>query len=195
MRLRKLLMLTVAFVIMAAGVGKTEAQAHSTTLTALTPGLKIVQLREQISHDMHVIKFHYTVVEGPLTSGWLQIVRVYLSEVEIKSHTEHLAWATKKLKHYWAMLGDVSAWGCIHYNPRTRTGEGAWDSNTGNGYYGGLQMDQSFQDSYGSDMEKAYGGNAHLWHPYDQMIVAERARRSGRGYYPWPNTARACGLI
>jgi hypothetical protein len=25
--------------------------------------------------------------------------------------------------------------------------------------------------------------------------VAERAYRSGRGFYPWPNTARACGLI
>jgi hypothetical protein len=27
------------------------------------------------------------------------------------------------------------------------------------------------------------------------MWVAERAYRSGRGFYPWPNTARACGLI
>lgn len=26
-------------------------------------------------------------------------------------------------------------------------------------------------------------------------VVAERARRSGRGFYPWPNTARECGLI
>jgi hypothetical protein len=25
--------------------------------------------------------------------------------------------------------------------------------------------------------------------------VAERAYRSGRGFYPWPNSARACGLI
>jgi hypothetical protein len=27
------------------------------------------------------------------------------------------------------------------------------------------------------------------------MWVAERAHRSGRGFYPWPNTARHCGLI
>ncbi len=29
----------------------------------------------------------------------------------------------------------------------------------------------------------------------EQMWVAERAHRSGRGFYPWPNTARYCGLI
>ena len=29
----------------------------------------------------------------------------------------------------------------------------------------------------------------------EQMWVAERAYRSGRGFYPWPNTARSCGLI
>jgi hypothetical protein len=27
------------------------------------------------------------------------------------------------------------------------------------------------------------------------MWVAERALRAGRGFYPWPNTARMCGLI
>jgi hypothetical protein len=56
-------------------------------------------------------------------------------------------------------------------------------------------MDRSFQQHYGSDMIRAYHGYANIWHPFDQMIVAQRAYRSGRGYYPWPNTARACGLI
>lgn len=56
-------------------------------------------------------------------------------------------------------------------------------------------MDVGFQTTYGEDMILKYHGYANKWHPYDQMIVAERARRSGRGYYPWPNTARACGLI
>jgi len=27
------------------------------------------------------------------------------------------------------------------------------------------------------------------------MWAAERAHRAGRGFYPWPNTARYCGLI
>jgi hypothetical protein len=38
-------------------------------------------------------------------------------------------------------------------------------------------------------------GWANNWSPLEQMWVAERAYRSGRGFYPWPNTARYCGLI
>jgi len=56
-------------------------------------------------------------------------------------------------------------------------------------------MDRSFMQSYGSDMIRKYGGYANVWSPLDQMIVAERAYRAGRGFYPWPNTARYCGLI
>ena len=37
-----------------------------------------------------------------------------------------------------------AAWLCIHAH------EGPWRANTGNGYYGGLQMDISFQRTYGS---------------------------------------------
>jgi len=80
-----------------------------------------------------------------------------------------------------------SAWLCIHGY------EGAW-SDGGSPYYGGLQMDISFQASYGGAL-LATKGTAENWTPLEQMWVAERAYRSGRGFYPWPNTARACGLI
>jgi Transglycosylase-like domain len=79
-------------------------------------------------------------------------------------------------------------WLCIH------RGEGNWRANTGNSYYGGLQMDLSFQRSYGGYLFHSKG-TANRWSPYEQMWVAERAYTSGRGFYPWPNTARACGLI
>ena len=79
-------------------------------------------------------------------------------------------------------------WLCIH------RGEGGWSANTGNSYYGGLQMDLSFQSSYGGYLLRLKG-TANHWKPYEQMLVAERAYQSGRGLYPWPNTARACGLI
>ena len=82
----------------------------------------------------------------------------------------------------------LQAWLCIQRY------EGAWHANTGNGYFGGLQMDLTFQRRYGSDLLRRKG-LAHTWTPYEQMWVAERAYRSGRGFYPWPNTARACGLI
>jgi len=78
-------------------------------------------------------------------------------------------------------------WLCIH------AGEGAWDANTGNGYYGGLQMDREFQNSYGHRLYRSKG-TANHWTPLEQMWVAERAWKT-RGFYPWPKTARRCGLI
>lgn len=77
---------------------------------------------------------------------------------------------------------------CIHRY------EGAWNDNTGNGYYGGLQMDVPFQQSYGPEFLRAYG-TANNWPPKIQILVAERAYHSGRGFGPWPQTARACGLV
>jgi hypothetical protein len=78
-------------------------------------------------------------------------------------------------------------WLCIHRS------EGAWD-DPGAPYYGGLQMDIGFQRHYGPHLLRSKGTADH-WSPLEQMWVAERAHRSGRGYYPWANTARACGLI
>ena len=78
-------------------------------------------------------------------------------------------------------------WLCIHRY------EGSWvDPNAP--YYGGLQMDLSFQRAYGGRLldEK---GTADNWSPLEQMWVAERAHASGRGFYPWPNTARYCNLL
>ena len=72
--------------------------------------------------------------------------------------------------------------------------EGAWTSNTGNGYYGGLQMDASFQRRYGGDFVVRWG-TADNWPAWAQLQTAVRAYRAGRGFDPWPNTARACGLI
>jgi hypothetical protein len=81
-----------------------------------------------------------------------------------------------------------SAFLCIHHY------EGAWTSNTGNGYYGGLQMDVAFQSRYGGEYLRRWG-TADGWPVWAQLHAAVRAYRSGRGFYPWPNTARACGLI
>ena len=83
-------------------------------------------------------------------------------------------------------------WLCIHrYERDPRMG---WATRTGNGYYGGLQMDISFQRTYGPDVYRRKG-TADKWTAIEQMWVAERAYRAGRGFYPWPNTARSCGLI
>jgi hypothetical protein len=81
-----------------------------------------------------------------------------------------------------------TAFQCIHRY------EGAWDANTGNGYYGGLQMDRRFQLRYGPEFVDRWGTADH-WPAWAQLLAATRAYRSGRGFYPWPNTARVCGLI
>jgi hypothetical protein len=78
-------------------------------------------------------------------------------------------------------------WLCIHHH------EGSWrDPNAP--YYGGLQMDLSFQRAYAPGLLRRKGTADH-WTPLEQMWAAERDHRSGRGFYPWPNTARYCGLI
>jgi len=81
----------------------------------------------------------------------------------------------------------LAAWLCIHRY------EGAWaDPNPP--YFGGLQMDLGFQRTYAPELVRRKG-TADKWTPLEQIWVAERAYRSGRGFYPWPNTARYCGLL
>ena len=90
-------------------------------------------------------------------------------------------------RHFVAGPPHRSAWKCIHQY------EGSW-KDSGGPYYGGLQMDLGFQQHYGYVLLRTKG-TAENWTPLEQMWVAERAYRSGRGFYPWPNTARYCGLI
>ena len=78
-------------------------------------------------------------------------------------------------------------WRCIH------RWEGSW-TDPSSPYYGGLQMDLAFQRAYGPGLLR-HKGTANHWTPYEQMWVAERALRAGRGFHPWPLTARRCGLI
>jgi len=92
-----------------------------------------------------------------------------------------------RARHLAAHVPHKRDWLCIHRY------EGAWTSATGNGYYGGLQMDISFMRHYGAQLLRTKG-TANHWTPLEQMWVAERAYKT-RGFYPWPNTARYCGLI
>ena len=82
----------------------------------------------------------------------------------------------------------AAAWRCIQHF------EAGWWRDSGAPYYGGLQMDLGFQRTYGRYLLRKKGTAEH-WTPLEQMWVAERALRAGRGFYPWPNTARFCGLL
>jgi len=61
-------------------------------------------------------------------------------------------------------------------------------------YWGGLQMDRSFMRAY-APRHLLRRGWANTWSPVEQMWVAERAIRAGRGFYPWPHAAGICGLL
>jgi hypothetical protein len=78
-------------------------------------------------------------------------------------------------------------WLCIHRF------EASW-ADSGDPYWGGLQMDRGFMYTYAPRL-LLRRGLADRWTALEQMWVAERAHRSGRGYWPWPNAARACGLL
>ena len=59
-------------------------------------------------------------------------------------------------------------------------------------YFGGLQFDLDFQRAYGRDYLR-YFGTADQWPMSVQLAVAIRGYIS-RGFTPWPNTRRMCGL-
>jgi LysM repeat protein len=76
-------------------------------------------------------------------------------------------------------------WACIsHYesggNPAT---------NTGNGYYGGLQFDLSTWHANGGSGNPANASIAEQEAVADHVVAA-----SGGSYGAWPNTSRMCGL-
>ena len=75
-------------------------------------------------------------------------------------------------------------WECIHLH------EAAWDGDNNPTYDGGLQMDDGFQDTYGSEFVKLWGDASH-WPIWAQLRAAERAFFGYAGYAaryfgPWP---------
>jgi hypothetical protein len=103
---------------------------------------------------------------------------------------------TRKALRFWRLEARRARWLAAH--PPHRRGwlcihhyEGSW-GDSGDPYWGGLQMDRGFMRAYAPRMLLRRGW-ANRWSPLEQMWVAEHAHR-GRGYSPWPNTARFCGL-
>jgi hypothetical protein len=94
-------------------------------------------------------------------------------------HRAHAAWL------HATHPPNLRGWLCIHRY------EGSW-ADPGSPYWGGLQMDLSFQQTYGGWLLR-HKGTADHWSPLEQIWAAQRAARV-RGFSPWPNTARDCGL-
>ncbi|GAA3367857.1 hypothetical protein GCM10020367_65030 [Streptomyces sannanensis] len=65
-----------------------------------------------------------------------------------------------------------------------------WNTNTGNGYYGGLQFSQSTWEAYGG---RAYAPRADLATKGQQIAVAEKVL-DGQGPGAWPTCSVRAGL-
>ena len=68
---------------------------------------------------------------------------------------------------------------------------GNWATNTGNGYYGGLQFDRQTWVAYDGDQ---YAPLPHQAGRDAQIAVASRVRDERGGYGSWPACARKLGL-
>jgi hypothetical protein len=172
----KLLALTAVLLLASGGAAGQAA-------TKRTPGLKIVQLKAKVKSEKHILRNRLSATAADSDTFVDSAEHV----AAVQSLRLNIRRESKLLSRLWSLLGNVPNWNCIHHY------EGAWN-DSGYPYYGGLQMDISFQNAYGWDMLRAYGKTADHWHRFDQMIVAERARKT-RGYWPWPNTARLCNLL
>lgn len=208
------LLLSLSIVALAAGSGVATytAQAHFLPhKNKLTLEQKVKYFERSIQHEANSVIWFRKV----RANVWHSLSRVTYGEGqdrharlgfahrvygEIQFHKRALRWHKELLARYkqkWEELhppapalpaiSHLSAWLCIH------SYEGSW-TDSGSPYYGGLQMDIEFQQSYGSELLRTKG-TANNWTPAEQMAVAEKAYSSGRGFYPWPNTARYCGLI
>lgn len=171
--------LAVALAAVALAVGVQPANAT-------TSSAKIHALRSSIASNRHATWAWQSVALLPKT-------RTVYAENRTRSLTylkwNQRLWHQRLLAARWRAQHPphLAAWLCIHHY------EGAWN-DPGAPYYGGLQMDRSFMESYGAALLKRKGTADH-WSPLEQIWVAERAYESGRGFYPWPNTARWCHLI
>jgi hypothetical protein len=161
------------------GASRATATAAGSRAQLATLGARIAALQRETWRWQRLMGVPLTQTEGRT----LAEMRVSHVRAAVELWRRRAARARAQAAH----PPHLNAWLCIHRY------EGSW-TDSGAPYYGGLQMDVSFQRHYGAALLRAKGTADH-WTPLEQIWVAERARREGRGFYPWPNTARACGLI
>jgi transglycosylase-like protein len=139
-------------------------------------------LERKMGHTPSRSNFNASRVKSCAYAKWVRGFWQYMND---KRADEYRQWKKQQPEISSSWL--TNAFMCIHHY------EGAWNANTGNGYYGGLQMDSGFQGTYGPDFVARWG-TADNWPVWAQLAAAERAY-SSRGFSPWPNTARACSLL
>jgi hypothetical protein len=152
----------------------------STADEAGTPVVRVTyQGRNAIEWHRVAEKWHHVAGRWREDRDWLQKRLSIRVRQLLTLHRRFKAEPTRPPHYY--------QWLCIH------AGEGAWNAATGNGFYGGLQFTQGTWEASGG---LKYASRADLASPLEQMWAAEDAwADAGGSFAPWPNTARACGLL
>ena len=144
--------------------------------------------RAQVARDQHMLRqlhdARYQQIVGARPLYRLISHRARWHRVAFRWHVKQLQrWQAKAERQ--ALPAHTRGWLCIH------GGEGAWNANTGNGFYGGLQMTYGWMGLV---------SNAAVLSPAQQMQAAEIGyRNSGfsdswmRGQ--WPNTYPPCANL
>jgi hypothetical protein len=145
------------------------------------PDVVARQLRRILDRYRHKVWHWERVMGRPVTVTLRHPPPAIAERIRVWQSVAKRTWSRAKHPPH------AAAWRCLQRY------EGSW-RDAGGPYYGGLQMDLGFQRHYGAYLLRRKGTADH-WTPLEQMWVAERALRAGRGFYPWPNTARACGLL
>ena len=159
----------------------TTTTTTDATDTSATPQLTHAQLQRKLDRYRHHTWRWQRVMERPLTLRLAHPPADPLARIRVWKRT------SARVESIATHPPHLRAWTCIHRY------EGSWADSSAP-YYGGLQMDLGFQRHYGAAL-LARKGTANYWTPLEQMWVAERALNAGRGFWPWPNTARMCGLL
>jgi hypothetical protein len=84
--------------------------------------------------------------------------------------------------------------GPSHQDPWDRVAQcesgGNWSTNTGNGYYGGLQFSPGTWQSFGGG---AYAGTANHATRAQQIAIAEKVLHA-QGWKAWPTCSKKAGV-
>lgn len=157
------------------GKGLSRAEARA----ARTWRRRIRRFRADTRHWLTVMRGHPPARDSSSLAGYSSSLPRLRYLARLWGHRAHRLWrqATNPPEY--------NDWLCIHRY------EGSW-ADPNSPYWGGLQMDLSFQETYGGWLLR-HKGTADHWSPLEQIWVAVRASRS-RGFSAWPNTAHYCGL-
>jgi hypothetical protein len=175
--------------------GTTTSTRTAVTTTTAQRGPSRWQLRTAAASRRHIRHFRTD------TRHWLTVMNGRPPANVSRSLSVHSFSARSlrqllRLERHWRRIAHKTWWQAKH-PPYLRTWlcihryEGSW-ADSGSPYWGGLQMDLSFQRAYGGWL-LSHKGTADHWSALEQIWVAVRASHS-RGFSPWPNTARDCGL-